>query len=181
MTGQGRGPQAKLDSGLAFRRELRNGFRWRGDRTDSGYGADITGWWANPATLSRLGPALSDLFADVAPSVVLGPQSRGALLGALVAVHRGIGLVELRKDPAPMADSDRWVVAHTPPDYRDLNLRVGARRDLLAGRRVLFVDDWIATGGQAYGGRTLVEAAGGEWCGCAVIVDQLTDRAGGAS
>lgn len=48
------------------------------------------------------------------------------------------------------------------------------RKDLLkSGDRVLFVGDWIATGGQATTARTLVEDAGAHWLGAAVIVDAL--------
>jgi adenine phosphoribosyltransferase len=84
--------------------------------------------------------------------------------------------VELRKDPSPSADSERWYVARTPPDYRDRNLLLGARKDhLKTEHRVLLVDDWIDTGGQATGARTIVEQAGASWCGVAVIVDGLRD------
>jgi adenine phosphoribosyltransferase len=161
---------------VELRSNLRGAFRWRGDRTDDGYRADPTGWWADATILGRLGPALAALFSDSNPTVIMGPQSRGALLGALVATHLGIGLVELRKDPSPSADSDRWLIAHTPPDYRDRNLRLGARRDHLgAGQRVLLIDDWIETGGQAFGAHSIVEQSGAMWCGVAVIVDGLTD------
>jgi adenine phosphoribosyltransferase len=140
------------------------------------YYADPTGWWADPTILRRLGPALADLFSDADPTIVLGPQSRGALVGALVACHLGIGLVELRKQPDPSTDSDRWYIAHTPPDYRDRNLRLGVRKDALTGgHRVLLVDDWIDTGGQAIGARSIVEQAGAAWVGAAVIVDGLRD------
>jgi adenine phosphoribosyltransferase len=176
MTAQGRGPRPKLDPGKALKEDLRSTLRWRGDRTDSSYLADLTGWWADPTILQRLGPALADLFSRTPPTIILGPQSRGTLLGALVAAHLGIGLVELRKDPSPAADSDRWHIAHTPPDYRDRNLRLGARKDhLQTGQRVLLVDDWIDTGGQAVAARTIVEQAGAVWCGAAVIVDGLRD------
>lgn len=98
------------------------------------------------------------------------------MLGALVALELGIGLVEVRKDPKPLVDSDAWLIRTTPPDYRDRNLPLGFRRVLLqAGDRVALVDDWIETGGQALASRALVEAAGATWCGAVVIVDGLTD------
>jgi adenine phosphoribosyltransferase len=107
---------------------------------------------------------------------VVGPESRGGLLGALVALELGVGLVELRKDPEPSTDSDRWLTARTPPDYQGRNLRLGLRRDLVStGARVLFVDDWIDSGGQAVAARHIVEAAQATWCGASVIVDALTD------
>jgi len=177
MTRQGRGAQAKADPQADFLVDLRSAFEWRADRFDRRWYADSTGWWADPSILGRLGPALARLFVDERPTVVLGPQSRGAMLGALVAVHLGVGLVELRKDPVPLADSDRWLTARTPPDYRNRNLLLGARRKHLgSAHRALFVDDWIDTGGQTIAARSLVEQAGATWCGAAVIVDALRDR-----
>jgi hypothetical protein len=70
-------------------------------------GGRPTGWWADASILRRLGPVLAEPFTDLQPTLVIGPQPRGTLLGALVAVHLGVGLVELRKDPDPSADSER--------------------------------------------------------------------------
>lgn len=176
MGAKDRGPRAQPDRQAELRADLIRTFRWRGDRTDISYLADLTAWWADSTIIERLGPALADLFSEERPTVVIGPQSRGALLGALVAVHLGVGLVEIRKDPSPSADSDRWFVARTPPDYRDRNLLLGARKDhLTAGQRVLLIDDWIQTGGQALASRAIVEQSGSTWCGTAMIVDGLSD------
>ncbi|MGI4895932.1 MAG: hypothetical protein ACRYF3_12545, partial [Janthinobacterium lividum] len=53
---------------------------------------------------------------------------------------------------------------------------LGFRRDLLrSGDRVLFVDDWVATGGQVLTVRALVQDAGASWVGASVVVDALED------
>jgi len=175
VTEKERGPRPKVDQAARLVADLGTRFRWRGDQGDP-FLADLTGWWADASLLSRLGPALAGLFAESAPTVVMGPQSRGSLLGSLVALHLGLGLVEVRKDPRQAGDSDRWLTARTPPDYQDRTLLLGVRRDLLrSGARVLFVDDWIDTGGQALGARNLVDQAQATWCGAAVIVDGLSD------
>ena len=159
-----------------MREALLRHYRETGDRTDRLRWADVTGWWRDADVLGRLGPALAELFADAQPTVVLGTPSRGTLLGALVAAHLGVGLVEVRKNDGPAADSDGWFERTTPPDYRDRHLTLGFPRQLLhAGEQVLFVDDWIDTGGQALGARGLVADAGGHWLGAAVIVDGLAD------
>jgi adenine phosphoribosyltransferase len=159
-----------------LRDRLVSAFAWRGDQVDDGFRADVTGWWRDPDLLRDLGAALAELFADEKPTVVLGLPSRGVLLGALVASDLGVGLVEARKDPSPAAESDQWLTVTTPPDYRDRHLELGFRRALLrSGDRVVLVDDWIATGGQALGAQTLVRAAGATWLGAAVIVDALTE------
>lgn len=171
-----RGPQPKPNADAQLLADLRAAFRWLADRPDQRFLAEPTGWWADASILRRLGPALSKPALQTRPTHIVGPQSRGSLLGALVAVELGVGLAELRKDPEPSTDSDRWLTARTPPDYQDRNLELGLRRDLLPpGSRVLFVDDWIQTGGQAIAARQIICAAEATWCGVSVVVDALTD------
>ena len=155
-----------------LRDRVRQAVTWRGDRTDDHYTADVTGWWRDPELLRDLGPALAGLFDR--PTVVLGLESRGCLLGPLVALSLGVGFVEVRKDRVPATDSDAWYQRTTPPDYRDRHLRLGFPRGLVdGGDTVLLVDDWIETGGQAMGARLLVEDAGATWLGVATVVDAL--------
>jgi adenine phosphoribosyltransferase len=149
-------------------------FVWRGDRGDE-Y-ADVTGWWRDPALLRLLGPALAQLFPEATPTVVLGPDSRGSLIGPLVAVHLGVGFVEVRKDRTPAGDSDQWIRRTTPPDYHDRHLELGFRRGLIrSSDHVLVVDDWIDTGSQARTVRAMVDGIGATWAGLACIVDALDD------
>ena len=150
-------------------------FVWRGDRGAEHFYGDVTGWWRDPRLLADLGPALADLVRPLRPTVVLGLQSRGVLLGALVARELGVGLVEVRKQRGPMADSDEWVGATTPPDYRDRHLSLGFPRRLVDDWVVL-VDDWVDTGGQALGTQRLVAATGGTWLGMVVVVDGLDNH-----
>ncbi|MGX6607541.1 phosphoribosyltransferase family protein [Micromonosporaceae bacterium Da 78-11] len=161
---------------MNLRSRLRDAFRWRGDRPDEHAYADVTGWWRDPALFPLLGPALAELFPDPAPTVVVGPASRGSLLGPLVALHLGTGFVEARKDPGRAGDSDRWVRRTTPPDHRDRHLELGFRQGLIrAGDRVLAVDDWIDTGSQIRTVRRLVDDVGAAWLGVSCIVDGLDD------
>lgn len=108
--------------------------------------------------------------------MVLGPVSRGSLVGALTAAHLGVGFVEVRKNGGPATDSDRWVLRTTAPDYRDRHVEFGFRRGLVnAGDRVLMVDDWADSGSTARVVRQLVDDCGAQWIGAACIVDALTD------
>jgi adenine phosphoribosyltransferase len=156
---------------------LRAAFVWRGDRTDEHYYADLTGWWRDGELLATIGPALAQLFpVQAAPTLVLGPESRGSLIGPLVATHLGVGFVEVRKNRTPDSDSDRWVRQTTPPDYGDRHLVLGFRRALVrSSDRVLAVDDWIETGSQAFAIRQMVDSVGATWIGMACIVDALND------
>jgi len=155
---------------------LRERFTWRGDRTDEDRYADVTGWWRDSALLGLLGPALAQLFPEATPTVVLGPDSRGSLVGPLVALHLGIGFVEVRKNRTPAGDGDQWIRRTTPPDYRDRHLELGFRRGLIQpADHVLVVDDWIDTGSQARTIRAMVDSVGATWSGLSCIVDALDD------
>jgi adenine phosphoribosyltransferase len=159
-----------------LRSRLRDAFVWRGDSTDETLYADVTGWWRDAELLRLLGPALAHLFRERTPTVVLGPDSRGSLIGPLVAVHLGIGFVEVRKNDGPAVDSDNWILRRTPPDYRDRHLELGFRRSLIqSGDQVLVVDDWIDTGSQARTIREMVDSVGATWIGLGCIVDALHD------
>ncbi|MBB5838897.1 phosphoribosyltransferase family protein [Kribbella italica] len=157
------------------RGRLRAAYRTRQDRGDRWGSADLTGWWRDAELLRDLGPALAGLY-DESPTVVVGPVSRGAMIGALTAAALGVGFVEARKEIAQATDSDRWVCRTTGPDYRDRNLVFGFRRGLLrSGDRVLMVDDWADTGATARTVRQLVEDCGAHFIGAACIVDGLLD------
>jgi adenine phosphoribosyltransferase len=160
-----------------IRERLRAAFAWRSDQTDGSQYADVTGFWRDAQLLRSLGPALAALFAaSPSPTVVLGPDSRGSLVGPLVAVHLGVGFVEVRKNRGPLTDSDLWVRRTTPPDYRDRHLELGFRRDLVnAADRVLVVDDWIETGSQVRAIKQMIDTVDASWLGGACIVDALTD------
>jgi adenine phosphoribosyltransferase len=160
--------------GTDVRTRLRGAFAWLGDRTDEHRYADVTAWWRDSALLRDVGAALADLFRVDQPTVVMGIEARGFILGPLVAVSLDAGFVEVRKDPSAASDSDRWIRQATPPDYRDRVLTLGVRRDLIGSAdRVLLVDDWIDTGGQALGAQRIADEVEATWVGTAVIVDAL--------
>lgn len=165
-----------------LRTRLITGFTWRSDppvwpAARTCY-ADYSAWWRDSAVLAQIGPALAGLFRDTEPTVVLGTASHGFLLGPLVALHLGVGFAAVRKEPERGSHDEVWLVRRTPPDYRDRHLDLAVRRSVLRpGDRVLFVDEWAATGGQALACRQLVEDAGARWSGAAVVVDALESSA----
>lgn len=160
---------------MSLRSRLSDACVWRGDRYDEMVYPDDSQWWREPRLLADIATGLTQLFEDQQPTVVLGIESRGTMLGSLVAMKLGLGLLEVRKNRRPMTDSDAWVHATTPPDYRDRHLSLGFRRGLMtSGDRVLFVDDWIESGSQATTARALVGQVGAHWVGAAVIVDALS-------
>lgn len=165
-----------------LRASLIAGFVWRSDPpvwpAQRAYYADYSAWWRDGDVLAGIGPALAGLFRDAQPTVVLGTESHGFLLGPLVASHLGIGFAGVRKGPERTSHDEVWLVRRTPPDYRDRHLDLAVRRSVLrTGDRVLFVDEWAATGGQALACRQPVDGADARWLGAAVVVDALENSA----
>ncbi|MFG2044157.1 phosphoribosyltransferase family protein [Dactylosporangium sp. NPDC048998] len=154
---------------------LRIGFHWRGG-PDVAF-ADITEWWRDPAVLRDLPPAVAGLVGGE-PTVVLGPASRGTLLGALVAAHLGVGLVEVRKNDRVATHSAFYASRRLPATYHEGGALLSFRRALVRpGDRVLCVDDWVESGAQALAIREMVAEIGAAWLGLACVVDDLGDRA----
>ena len=164
-----------------FRRALIAAFQWRSDPPvwpeSRAYYADDSGWFASSSIVAQLGPALATLH-DAQPTVVMGTESKGMVLAALTAVHLGIGTAQVRKEPDRTSHTDEWFTQRTIPDYRDRNMLLAVRRSQVrGGDRVLFVDDWVDTGGQMMACHRLTEQAGATWLGAAVIVDGVEDSA----
>ncbi|MFI5910448.1 adenine phosphoribosyltransferase [Dactylosporangium sp. NPDC051541] len=154
-----------------LRTRLRIGFHWRGG-PDVAF-ADITEWWRDPVVLRDLPPAVAALVPGP-PTVVLGPASRGTLLGALVAAHLGIGLVEVRKNDRVALHSEFYAHRALPRTYHQSGQVLSFRRALVRpSDRVLCVDDWVESGAQAEAIRSMVTEIGATWLGLASVVDDL--------
>lgn len=154
---------------------LRVGFHWRGGPGVSF--ADITEWWRDPVVLRDLPPLVAALSPSP-PTVVLGPASRGTLLGALVAAHLGVGLVEVRKNDRTAMHSDVFMRRVLPPSYHEGGAQLSFRRALVHPTdRVLCVDDWVESGAQALAIQEMVSEIGAGWLGLACVVDDLGGNA----
>lgn len=147
-------------------------FRW----VDPGPGAthevsDTSGWWRDRDLLAELGPALAQLVAPASPTVVVGPQTSGFLLGPLVARALRVGFVEAYKGTRGNV-ADRMLRRTTTPDYKGRTVTLSIRARLVTpADRVVIVDDWAVTGAQLAALRALVFDAGAGYGGAAVIVD----------
>ena len=133
-------------------------------------------WWRDPAVLAGVGELLAEPFVGAGVTLVVGPPSSGYLLGALVARHLGVGFGTIRKDPSPSVDSDAWLSATTPPDYRDRHLVMGARKGVIGSTdRVLAIDDIVDTGSQLKAIQKIVTVVGATWVGASVAIDLSSD------
>jgi adenine phosphoribosyltransferase len=94
---------------------------------------------------------------------VAGIESRGFILGAAMAMHRGKGFVLVRKKgklPPPVVD-----VSY------DLEYGSGTLEMQRGNGRLLLVDDVLATGGTLTGAANLCERAGYQLKSLAVLID----------
>ncbi len=99
--------------------------------------------------------------------LVAGIESRGFILGGLIADKLGVGFVPIRKKGKLPAE----VISETyekeyGPDLLELH-----KDAVEQGQRVLIVDDLLATGGTAKASAKLIERLGGEVAGFAFIIN----------
>ncbi|WP_426322949.1 adenine phosphoribosyltransferase [Microbacterium sp. E-13] len=97
--------------------------------------------------------------------VVAGVEARGFLLAGAVAMEAGVGMVPIRKAgklPLPAASVSYAL------EYGTATIEA---HDDIAGRRVLLVDDVLATGGTLVAAHELVQTLGGTVVGTAVLME----------
>lgn len=127
---------------------------------------DLTPVLADPEGLAAIVTALTHGCREV--DLVAGIDARGFLLGGAVARELGVGVLAVRKGgklPPPVTS-----VSYTL-EYGTASLEIPADGIDLTGLRVLLVDDVLATGGTAVAAAELLERAGAEVIGVAVIME----------
>ncbi|MBN4926424.1 adenine phosphoribosyltransferase [Hoyosella rhizosphaerae] len=114
--------------------------------------------------LARAG--MRDGLRDV--DLVAGIDSRGFLLGAGVAMHLNTGMLPVRKAgklPPPVLSRSYSL------EYGEAALEIPASGLSVAGRRVLVIDDVLATGGTLEAAIGLLSAAGASVVAAAVVLE----------
>ncbi|MBS0949757.1 adenine phosphoribosyltransferase [Weissella minor] len=100
-------------------------------------------------------------------NVIVGPESRGFLVGAPVANELGLGLIPARK-PGKLP---REVVSESYAlEYGTASLEMHVDA-IKPGDKVLITDDLLATGGTIEATIKLVESLGGEVVGLAFLIE----------
>ena len=127
---------------------------------------DLTPLLADGPLFAEVGAAIAERHAGTF-DVVAGVEARGFLFAAAVAVASGTGVVPIRK-----AGKLPWrtITAAYALEYGEAVVEVHA--DAFAEhRRVLLVDDVLATGGTLAAAADLVVRAGGELTGLSVVIE----------
>ncbi|MEU1980396.1 adenine phosphoribosyltransferase [Nocardia sp. NPDC019395] len=141
--------------------------RWADDFPEPGIRfADLTPVFADSEGFRAVVDCLAALVPDV--DLVAGVDARGFLLGAGVATTLGTGVLAVRKRgklPPPVITREYSL------EYGTAALEVPATGVELAGRRVLLLDDVLATGGTLAAAADLFAAAGAHVAAAAVVLE----------
>ncbi|MCZ8171788.1 MAG: adenine phosphoribosyltransferase [Novosphingobium sp.] len=134
---------------------------------------DITTLIGNGPGLSATVGHLADRAAAAGAQAIAGMEARGFIFGAAVAAQLGRGFVPVRKPgklPVPVMGIDYALEYGTDR----LEIDPGA---IVAGQRVVIIDDLIATGGTALAAAKLLRQAGAVVDHALFVID-LPDLAG---
>ena len=127
-------------------------------------------------TLLKNGPAFSEMINELAekmsiykPDLVVGPESRGFIMGSAVAFKLGCGFIPVRKPGKLPAE----VLRHEYKlEYGTDTLEI--HQDAITkGQRVIIVDDLLATGGTAGATVKMIEALGGEVVALGFLIELI--------
>ncbi len=147
--------------------------RWVDDFPTAGVRfADLTPVFADPDGFRSIITALAAIAPDA--DLVAGIDARGFLLGSAVALANGSGVLAVRKGGKlpPPVHSRQYAL-----EYGTACLEIPADGIDLRGKRVVLVDDVLATGGTLVAAAELLEVAGAEVV-AAVVVMELTSLGG---
>jgi adenine phosphoribosyltransferase len=128
---------------------------------------DITTLLKDPAALAEAHRQLAERYRSTPADVVVGIESRGFILGGMLALSLNAGFVPVRKPgklPAPVIREEYAL------EYGTDTIEI--HRDAIRpGQRVLMHDDLLATGGTMQAAIRLVEKLGGTVVGVSFVIE----------
>jgi adenine phosphoribosyltransferase len=128
---------------------------------------DITTLLKNPAGFRGIIDGLKDHYSGAKVDVVIGIEARGFIFAPALAYALASGFVPVRKPKKLPSES---VSVTYDLEYGTDTLEM--HKDALdEGKRVLIVDDLLATGGTAAATARMVTALGGEVVGIGFVVE----------
>lgn len=128
---------------------------------------DITPMLAHGPSFKAVIDEMARGLAPLAPTQIIGVESRGFIFGAAVAHALGVGLTIVRK-PGKLPRVTRRVTYALEYGTDTLEMHADA---LTASDRAVIVDDVLATGGTAAAVGELVRAAGASLVGMAFLLE----------
>lgn len=128
---------------------------------------DITPLLGNAAALRQTIDLLGAPYRAAPPDYIVGIESRGFLFGMPLAYQLGIGFVPVRKVGKLPA---RTITEEYTLEYGSNVMEIHADA-MQPGKRVVIVDDLLATGGTAAATVRLVEQLGAHVVGLAFVIE----------
>jgi len=119
---------------------------------------DITSVLSHPEAFQYCIEAMVDLYKDKNINAVAGIEARGFIFAAPFAVRMGIPLIPIRKKGKlpGITLSKKYDLEYAQAEIE------AHREDIPEGKRILLVDDLIATGGTLNAARAILNAGGAE-------------------
>jgi adenine phosphoribosyltransferase len=136
---------------------------------------DITPLLSCPAALRNAIDQMGEKCAALNPDIIVCVEARGFLFAAPIAYQLGIPLVPVRKK-GKLPYETNSVTYDLEYGTDTVEIHVDA---ISEGRRVVIVDDLLATGGTMAASAKLVEQTGGKIAGLTVLIElgELKGRA----
>ncbi|WP_257161227.1 adenine phosphoribosyltransferase [Corynebacterium cystitidis] len=129
---------------------------------------DLTPVLADGDALSVIIRDLSTACRRLGADMIGGLDARGFLLGSAVAYDLGVGVLAIRKKgklPPPVFTQEYET------EYSSAALEIPVDGIDLKSKKVVLVDDVLATGGTLIAATELIEQAGGEVAGYVVVLE----------
>lgn len=128
---------------------------------------DITTAIKDPDTFRHVINFLTEKYKDAGIDYVVGIESRGFIFGAPLAYNLGAGFVVIRKPGKLPAEVEK--VSY---DLEYGSDTVEIHSDAIEpGKKVLLIDDLLATGGTAGAACDLIKKIGGDPVGIAFVIE----------
>lgn len=134
---------------------------------------DVSPLLADPIAFRACIDECAAAMAEWNANLILGPESRGFLFGAPLALATNCGFVMARK--AGKLPGETYKKSYTL-EYGTATLEI-PKIALCPGDRVVLIDDLLATGGTLLALKEIVEEAGAKVVGILTIIE-LTDLKG---
>lgn len=130
---------------------------------------DITPLMADGKAFRAACKDLAKFALDVKADIIVGPESRGFIFGCPVAYELGIGFVPIRK---PNKLPRETISIKYDLEYGSNELHMH-KDGIEPGKKVMIIDDLLATGGTVAATIDLIEQSGGEVVGCAFLIELI--------
>ena len=128
---------------------------------------DISPLLASPEGMSMVKKEFVSLISDWKPDLIAGIDARGFLFSSLIGEAMNIGTLMIRKSGKLPGD----VIERSYDLEYGSNKLAMQKTNRLKGKKVIIMDDLLATGGTLMCARELIESQGALVCGCAVVVE----------